>query len=315
MVSLREPQQQAVFPTGVVSYLRAHWRGELPLATSLGINMLGGLVLLSWAELNWLSWSTSNPGRMMERTLLSLLFSRVIVFSWQLVGLVRAIERDYLQTRDILKTRACQVVALACLLFNLVYALEVIQGVSYYRHQLEVYTRHETRVAYRLELDADGRQLFISGGLEPGITDAVRSKLDAETGVASVVLDSKGGQVYEGRGLARLFAERALDTYVFGECSSSCATAFIGGNQRFLGPRGRLGFHRYRLDRTGFERIVPFYNLQAEQDRDLALFRQRGVAPLFLKHMFSRSASELWYPEQALLLESGVVNQVIEIRP
>ncbi len=277
--------------------------------------MLGGLVLLSWAELAWLPFLTADPNHLMKMTLVSLAFSRVMVFSWQLVGLIRAIEQDYLEHADILKTRASQAVALLCILFNLVYALEVIQGASYYRNQLETYTQREARVEYRLQLSPDTRQLTITGWLEPGITDAVRSRLTAETGITSVVLESGGGQVYEGRGLARLFTERGLDTWVFGECSSSCATAFIGGAVRYLGPQGRLGFHRYRLDRSGFERIVPFYDLQAEQDRDLALFRQRGVSPGFLQKMFSRPANELWYPDRNFLLESGVVNRVVGARP
>jgi len=60
-----------------------------------------------------------------------------------------------------------------------------------------------------------------------------------------VILESPGGQIYEGRGLSRLFTKHQLDTYSYKECSSACATAYIGGKQRYPGSNDEIGFHQY----------------------------------------------------------------------
>ena len=231
-----------------MSYLLSHWRGRLSLGISLWVNMIGLLIAISCAELFVLAWLTVDPTLLISITLVSLLFTRLIIYPWQLIGLFRAIEHDYIEVKNILKTRGLQALALLTVLFTLVYSLEVIQGAVFFKSQVEFYARPDIRVAYRLDVSGDKQELAISGGLDIGITNAVRSTIEQYPQITSIVLQSRGGQIYEGRGLARLFAERELDTYVYGECSSACVTAFIGGKKRYLGAGGKLGFHQYKVE-------------------------------------------------------------------
>lgn len=296
-----------------MSYLLSHWRGKLPLGLSLWANMLGLLVVLSYAELFALSQLTSHPSRLMSLTLVSLFISRLLIFPWQLIGLLRSIDYDYIEHKNGIKTRFLQAIAVLTVLFTLVYALEVIQGAAYFKSQVERYSRPEATVDYKLLVDENQQLLEIHGGLDIGITNAVRSLLGAQPQINSVVLESRGGQIYEGRGLAKVFTEFGLDTYVQTECSSACVTAFIGGKQRYLGAEGKLGFHQYWVETSKTSRFVPFYNLAIEQERDLALFKSRGIGQFFLDRMFDQPAHRIWFPDQKTLLDARVVHFVIPL--
>jgi hypothetical protein len=295
-----------------MSYFLAHWRGKLSLSKTLWVNMVGLLIVISYAELFVLSEFVPDSSRLVGVTLASLLITRVIIFPWQLIGLLRAIESDYMEHKNILKTRALQGFAILLILFTLVYSLEVIQGAVFYKQQLEYHARPKAPVAYKLEVNIDANsglpQLYISGDLEIGISNAVRTIIARYPKIKTVVLQSLGGQIYEGRGLARIFTEFGIDTYVYGECSSACATAFIGGKERYLGENGKLGFHQYRLDTGAYTRFVPFYDIRVEQERDLALFKSRGIKQPFLDKMFDQPASQIWFPGSVTLRDMGVVH-------
>jgi hypothetical protein len=299
-------------------YFLAHWRGKLPLSQALWVNMVGLLIIISYAELFVLSELVSGSSRLVGVTLASLFVTRAIIFPWQLIGLFRAIETDYMEHKNILKTRALQAFAILSVLFTLAYSLEVIQAAVYHKQQLEYHARPKTQVAYKLEVNLDENsgqpQLYISGDLEIGISNAVRAIIATQPNIKTVVLQSSGGQIYEGRGLARVFTEFGIDTYVYEECSSACATAYIGGKERYLGENGKLGFHQYKMDASAYSRFIPFYDLRVEQERDLALFKSRGIKQSFLDRMFDQPASQIWFPDSGTLRSVGVVHNMVRAK-
>lgn len=294
-----------------MSFLTAHWFGKLPLGITLWINLVALLIVISCAELFLLSKLTANITQLINLTLISLFFTRLVIFPWQLIGLLRAIEFDYIEHKNLLKTRALQGFAVLTILFTLVYCLEVIQGTLYYIKQVEFYSRPGEKIAYQLNVSEDQQHLIIRGDLDIGITTAARSAIGAHPQIRSVVLQSRGGHIYEGRGLAMLFTEHEIDTYVYEECSSACATAFVGGKQRYIGTEGKLGFHQYRVETSKTSHFVHFYNLLAEQQRDLALFKARGIDQAFLSRIFDQPASRIWFPDHSTLLDAQIVNYVI----
>jgi len=294
-----------------MSFLMSHWRGKLPLGITLWVNLVALLIVISYMELFVLSKLAVNPAQLLSLTLLSLFFTRLIIFPWQLIGLLRAIEFDYIEHKKVLKTHALQGFAVITVLFTLVYCLEVIQGTLFYIKQVESYSRPGDKVAYQLSMSEDQRQLTIHGDFDIGITTKVRSTIETHPQIKSVILNSRGGQIYEGRGLAKLFTEHAIDTYVHEECSSACATAFIGGKQRYISTRGKLGFHQYWVETTKYSHFVPFYDLRVEQQRDLALFEARGVDQSFLNRMFDQPANRVWFPDHSTLYDAQIVHGVI----
>ena len=294
-----------------MSYLMAHWLGKLPLAITLWVNLVTLLIVISCAELFLLPQLSADPNQLLSLTLGSLFLTRLVIFPWQLIGLLRAIEFDYLERKNIMKTRALQGFALLTILFTLVYCLEVIQANLYYLKQVESYSRPGVKVAYQLNVSKDQQHLIIRGDLDIGITTAVRSTIEAHPQIRSVVLQSRGGHIYEGRGLANIFTEYEIDTYVYEECSSACTTAFIGGKRRYIGSQAKLGFHQYRVETSKTSQFVHFYDLRAEQQRDLALFKARGIDQAFLNRVFGQPASRIWFPDHATLRGARVVHDVI----
>ncbi|HUV23626.1 MAG TPA: hypothetical protein VMZ32_17660 [Gammaproteobacteria bacterium] len=294
-----------------MSFLMSHWLGKLPLGITLWINLVALLIVISYAELFLLSKLAADPARLINLTLVSLFLTRLIIFPWQLVGLLRAIEFDYIEHKNLMKTRALQSFALLAILFTLVYSLEVIQGSLYYIDQVQSYSRPGDKVAYQLTVSEDQQRLSISGDLDIGVTTAVRSTIEEHPQIRSVVLQSRGGQIYEGRGLANVFTEYDIDTYVYDECSSACTTAFIGGKRRYIGSQAKLGFHQYRVETTDTSQFVHFYNLHAEQQRDLALFKARGIDQVFLDRVFDQPAHRIWFPDHSTLREAKIVHDII----
>jgi len=294
-----------------MSFLKAHWLGKLPLGITLWINLVALLIVISCAELFFLPKLAADPSQLLKLTLFSLVLTRLIIFPWQLIGFLRAIEFDYIEHKNFLKTRALQGFALLTIIFTLVYCLEVIQGTLYYIAQVESYSRPGDKVAYQLNVSEDQQNLDIRGDLDIGITRAARSTIEAHPEIRSVVLQSRGGHIYEGRGLAKLFTEHGIDTYVYEECSSACTTAYIGGKRRYIGTQGKLGFHQYRVETSKTSQFVQYYNLRAEQQRDLELFMTRGIEQAFLNRVFDQPASRIWFPDHSTLLAAKIAHDVI----
>ncbi len=82
---------------------------------------------------------------------------------------------------------------------------------------------------YKLTLENEGRTLVIDGCLDIGVTREVEDLFIEHEFITRVELNSKGGNIYQGRGLARVFRENEAETHVAQECSSACVTAFIAG--------------------------------------------------------------------------------------
>ena len=165
---------------------------------------------------------------------------------------------------------------------------------------------------YKLTLRNNSTQLVITGEIEIGITKAVSNILQKNPQISSIALNSIGGHIYEGRGLSRLFTRQSLDTYVYKQCTSACTTAFSGGKKRYIGMTGKLGFHQYKRDLQVHKRSVGFHDAGAEQERDLALFKARGIKEDFLNKIFNERSDSMWFPNNAELLNAKVIDEVID---
>ena len=150
--------------------------------------------------------------------------------------------------------------------------------------------------------------MYIDGIIDYGITDAVRKIIEANPKLSTIILESKGGQVYEGRGLSKLITKHGLDTYTYKECSSACATVFIGGKNRYLGGSGRLGFHQYKIENPAFWYLLPLYDIESEHEKDLVLFKLQGVKQTFLKKVFDLTSDKMWFPSHTELLDAAVIH-------
>ena len=158
-----------------------------------------------------------------------------------------------------------------------------------------------------LRQHGDGTLVHLFGPLDNGVTRDLEAFLGDHPAVQAIVLDSDGGSIYEGRGVARLIIERGLATYSLGGCSSACTTAFIGGSRRWLAPQARLGFHQYELQSRN---LMPNIDSAAELRKDFEQFALQGVDTERLAPALTTPSASMWYPDHALLLEAGVIHGV-----
>ncbi|MGI9309903.1 MAG: hypothetical protein ACR2P7_00030 [bacterium] len=288
-------------------YIRRHWRGETSLTLSFWVNFL-----LLYVALNYLERFTLPPYLRGESAVTAavvgfFLIVRLVVYPWQVVGVIRACERSLKNHADRTWVFAAQGVVVLSIAATLAAAFSSYQSLLGYKQSLRAPpTAIETR--YSLEVIAGaqttGRLIHIRGPLEVGITRRVSELLDAHPQVRGVILDSGGGQIYEGRGLARLIREHKLATYSLEQCDSACATAFAAGVRRALGRGAQLGFHQYKNYAA-----LPVVDIDAEQAKDRALFEAQGISAEFLQKIFSHPPHRMWRPDAAELLASGMVHE------
>ena len=143
--------------------------------------------------------------------------------------------------------------------------------------------------------------------------------------ITELELNSTGGSVFAGDEMARIVIDFELNTVVSGECSSSCVNIFLGGKQRRMYLGSKIGFHQrswsasaikdyYQTNRDSNNWATPFdfaswsyKDTQAEIQKDLTFFVDRGVDPGFAIKAKKVRASGLWYPNRLELRQSGVL--------
>lgn len=297
-----------------MNYIRDHWYGRQSLAWSFWVN----LALLRAAIFS-LERFTQPPFIQDTRliavvTVLFFIFFHVIVFAWQIVGVLRAGDVFLQRAGSTIWVPAAHVGVIASVILTSVSAFAAIQTLFVTKPNQNIAETWERERAgqYALALSADGRLVHLSGNFELGITRSLTKLLAQHPAVQGVVLSSDGGYVVEGRGVAKLIKARGLDTYVYDVCKSACTTAFIGGRERSMGDNGRLGFHQYWLEDGYPDSLL---DPRQEQEKDREFFQQQGIKPAFLKRVFDKPHNDIWFPSLPELLQSGVVQRILHAAP
>jgi len=299
--------------SSTADYILSHWRGEQPLAQSFWINLallrgaiftVEGIVRPSFSD---------DTIADLAATLIYVLVVHIIFGAWQIVGVVHACDRYQTSTGAMGIVWATHAGIAISLIFTLVSVFVAFQSaVLKPDKSLETMSaiwERERAARYELRLSEDSAYISFIGHFELGVTKKLTLLLQQNPQVRGIVLASRGGNIYEGRGIAKLIRSAGLDTYVFETCASACTTAFIAGTRRTLGPEGRLGFHQY-----GFEADyqIPFIDIGEEQNADRAFYRSQNISTAFLDRVFHAAQSDLWFPTREELLDAGVVHRIAD---
>jgi ATP-dependent protease ClpP protease subunit len=269
----------------MIIYLLSHWRGQQPLMWSFWVNFVGLRLLIFTAQSQWVAATESYYQVTPSVVYFLVLFLHGVLLIWQIVS------------------------AVVLFLMSATYSLEAIQVTLIPTDTENEFVRisQEHAAQYDISLSENRCEIRIEGSLELGITNAVRRALSDNDKVRTVMLNSGGGNIYEGRGLAKIISEHRLNTSVTEQCSSACTLAFIGGVHRTALQSARFGFHQYRVD-ADYDIIVT--DVSKEQERDTALFLGSGVSESFTGRMYSQEASGMWWPDLAELVDVGFLDAV-----
>jgi len=156
--------------------------------------------------------------------------------------------------------------------------------------------------------------------------EELQSLLRKNSDVKVIHLESYGGLTAAAMHIADVVIDYELNTFVDGECSSSCVTIFLAGEKRTLARRSWLGFHKtswdsdsmkdyYESEKDSEEWDSPFEftewvfdDTQEQILKDFEYMLERGVTPSFAIKTLRADSDDMWYPRRKELVAAGVVN-------
>jgi len=287
------------------NYILQHWWGKVTLFRAFWINLVLLFMVLEFSKRFLFPPYIDNEIAVTSAVIIYLVVVKLIIYPWQVMGVLRV--SDLIIKTDSGRgwANAAQIALVASLAATLLTTLGTYQSLQIFKQDLIQSRIPPTEPEYTLELIEQDTLIHLRGPFEIGITNRVAELVESYPAVIGIILDSEGGQIYEGRGLARVISENRLQTFSMDQCLSSCTTAFVAGTTRTLGPNARLGFHQYKT-----YSIIPSINVANEQAKDMAIFVKQGVSQQFLDKIFNQPPEGMWWPEIAELLEAGVVQQI-----
>ncbi len=285
-------------------YIEQHWRGNLPLAQSFWINLVLLFLLFGILERFLFPPYIEDELAVTGGVIAYIIVVKLIVYPWQVVGVLRSCDLRIKSDIGRLWATAAQVALVISLAATLVATIETYQSLQGFKRNLILEQTILPETQYSLDLIKQEKLIHLRGPFDIGITNRVAELIEQYPEVTGIILDSGGGQIYEGRGLARLVRENKLQTYSLDKCLSSCTTAFVAGTIRILGTNARLGFHQYRT-----YSVFPSIDVEQEQSKDMAIFVMQGISPEFLEKVFIQPPEEMWWPDIDELVDAGVVHQ------
>lgn len=288
-----------------MNYIKRHWKGDLSLGVSFWVNVVVlSLLIVGIDKLLFLKLSSGHPITVNKVTLLYSSITILIIYPWQIIGAWQSATRKLEGASNALFPRLAQI-----LIF-----LGVVSTISNVKDSMPTYEDQWAIISnypssdFQVSWKEDSSLIHVEGELGFGLTESVIGLIEGHPSINGIVLDSTGGYLYEGRVLAALIEEYNLNTYVTRQCSSACTVAYIAGSKRFLTQHASLGFHQYSNSIRGAELDE---SLRDEQRMDRDYFESRGVGLSFLDQMYKATADKLWFPSLELLIEAGIVHEIL----
>ena len=290
--------------TYLLNYIKKHWQGRFSLTQAFWVNFALLFLILGLLERFIFPPFVIDEKAVTIAVFLYFVIAKLIIYPWQVVGVLRSCATRIRLNSGRLSAIAAQFALAVSLVLVFLSTIESYQSLQVYKRDLMLERIAPPVPEYTLDLIKQDTLIHLRGPFDIGITNNVSDLLYRYPQVTGIILDSEGGQIYEGRGLARLIRENKLHTFSLDKCLSSCTTAFVAGITRSLGTNAKLGFHQYKT-----YSLIPSINVDNEQAKDMAIFVNQGVAPEFIDKIFMHPPEGMWWPQVDELVAAGVVHQ------
>ena len=287
-------------------FILLHWRGELPLAQAYWVVGFLFTLLAIWLANVFGTWldKANLPPVGLGITLLSFLSFLCLMTVWQLIGVWRSAGKHMKTTGR----HAWGMLARLAVLLGAVRAIGDFGTVIWpmISESAILASGKDNTPAHQLRLMRNGTEVELAGGMPFGTADALKKLLDAAPGVQIVHLNSIGGRVAEGYVVYQMLRERKLATYTATDCVSACTIAFLGGSQRYLSTKARLGFHSSNFGGVD-QRHAPMIN-----DEWRRMLAAHGAPSWFIDKALSTSADSMWHPTNKDLIAAKIVTRIVD---
>lgn len=293
----------------MMRYLLNHWRGRQSLAWSFWVNLVAVRVCLFLLQDVLLAREGVSLVDAEAFTYLTVFILHALLLIWQVVGVVRAGDNHFATNHNMAFLWGSQLGSVVFFFLSAAYALEAVQLTFPKVDEQVAFDKisADRKLNYNVSVLDDNSILLINGSIELGMTKVVKESFVNNADISTVQLNSGGGNIYEARGLAKLFADNDIATHVDTQCASACTLAFIGGVRRTASKHAEFGFHQYKVDA---DYTILATDVAKEQQHDKALFVAAGVSDFFVNSMYSHEASAMWWPSMQELLNAKVVHEV-----
>lgn len=274
----------------VIGLLVNHWRGQLPVLTSvLGVIILGSMVIIAVSRLFLLTVPDDISLELVAKLELGWLAGCLVALGWAVIETWRSAGRA---TRSVMwVTRVA--ISIAVILGapraarSAEYALDLVQLAS-----------ERDPMGPPAQVSVKGRQVRVVGTLSQGTAERFRAMLRASPGIETVVLESPGGRLIEARLMADAIKKRRLSTLAVRHCESACTMVLLAGIKRYALLDARVGFHQATMrGNSAVEDQIASITMKDS-------FLLAGVSIDFVERAFSTSSQKMWYPSQAFILSS-----------
>lgn len=298
----------------MLGYVRRHWHGQQSLAWSFWFNLVAIRSLVFFLQNTLAPDEGTDYLALRGIVLAAVVVFHAILLVWQVVGVVRAADTHFSEHGNMALVWGAQLGAVLMLVLSAVYALGAVQMTIPVPEEADVFAQMEEEHArqYSLRRSEDGRSILINGTIELGITRAVKGFLLENPKIDTVMLESSGGNIYEGRGLAKVIADNALNTHVDKSCASACIIVFAGGKMRSAEASSSFGFHQYRVNA---DYTIIATDVEKEQRKDEQLLLDAGISKAFVDRVFTHESASMWWPELQDLLNANFLHQITSIVP
>jgi hypothetical protein len=289
------------------NYFVRHWRGDLSLPVSYWIN--GGLVTfllaLVFTAIGESGFVEQLGARRVGWWIVGVLVSSIGCVIWQSVGIWRSAGKHASRGGSSGWATAARVLVVLGLLRLAGFCA---QEVPMLQQGFQLVLGTDRTPPSQLHILNHGTEVEVAGGMSFGTTEALKTILDATPTINTVQLNNIGGFIAEGERIGQLISARGLSTFTARECVSACLLAFMGGNKRYLGSKGRLGFHEASVAGVGGEVA------KEGTERFRRVLLERGVPSAFVDRALTTAPSGMWYPTIDELLSAHIITSVVDER-
>lgn len=148
-------------------------------------------------------------------------------------------------------------------------------------------------------------RLQITGHMGVGSTRALMQALAQHPQVRVLDINSTGGLMTEGHGMARVALQRALNTQITQACDNACTLVFVAGERRLLAPEARVGFQ-------SLQQLGGWLSSGGSSTNHVVadFYRGRGVPEAFIQKALGVPGWDVWEPGQAGLIDARVATDL-----
>ena len=288
------------------NYFARHWRGELSLPVSYWVNgFLAGIAAAMLAAIFTVlvQGFKAAAGTAMALSLVGFVAAILGLATWQWVGVWRSATSYQASGKRFwggLAKVAVVVAAIASVRNFSIFVPLISEHV-----QIALGDTKFGKSSFRLL--RNGTELEFTGGINVGTASEFQRMLEAAGQVRVVHLNSNGGRVAEADLIAAEIEKRGLITYVSERCISACTHIFLAGRERWIGERGRLGFHQPTLAGLPKEEIQPVL------DGVRRTLIAKGLPRDFVEKVMATPNDTMWEPSHAELRAAKIITGIADI--